>query len=727
MLLEILKQADVLSMSLSERMDAASTLKHYSKVSFSLAEIEKACQEVVFILNKAGKIGALDQSSYKGLKKVGQLLWDHLLSKPVKDKLKSLPSQSLILSIDEELIHIPWELLFDGNDFLCLKFSLGRLVRTGERPSSLQCRAFTSVPRMLILANPTADLKSSYQEGLSLKNQFDRRRDIVHIDFKSTAIDRYYVKKNLCDYDIVHFAGHCEYEADDLKRSGWVLSDGRFSTQDIMAAGESISMPALVFSNACYSAKADTELLEADYQEKNYNFAGAFLFAGVRHYIGSISKIEDSLGKAFALEFYTQLIAGKPVGEAVRLSRLKMIEDSGNTALGWFSYLLYGDPNYVLFKGAAQAVHIRQAGRKLLAKKLLIAGAAAAGVIALGFYLSSWLPSINPKTYAVFAKAQRLFSDGSNDEVVLLSCSLIKSDPFFLKTYPQLAQTYLRQGDFRRALQCYFDYALNSEKKRNLKQLAEAYIGVGWIYYLTGESQKSVDFYRKALLLSKENKDKLHEAVALRKIALWHIDRQENDLALEFLMKSSEINRDRRRSWEHHYNLACDYFDIALVFTNKDDYAAAKEFYEKSRGIFENMRLKSELSDYYFNLGEICLFEKQYLKALEWYRKGIKVDEQHDNKLSLASDYNMLGELYVEMGKMDEAASFFDKAFMVAKGIGLQPELGIACLNLARLYKNIGDLPRARQYLKEAQGLLNYLDVSTQEEVRRALLDLGPV
>jgi tetratricopeptide (TPR) repeat protein len=67
-----------------------------------------------------------------------------------------------------------------------------------------------------------------------------------------------------------------------------------------------------------------------------------------------------------------------------------------------------------------------------------------------------------------------------------------------------------------------------------------------------------------------------------------------------------------------------DYFDIGLVFTNKDDYTSAKEFYAKSRLLFEQLNLKNELSDCYFNIGEICLFEKKYQEALDNYMQGLR-------------------------------------------------------------------------------------------------------
>ncbi|MDP3731716.1 MAG: tetratricopeptide repeat protein [Candidatus Omnitrophota bacterium] len=724
LVLEIFRQDSMLAMSAFEEKELAQTIRHYSQLPVPFSEINKLCQEVISILNKASEKGTLLSDYLDSLKKTGQILWDHLLTRSVKDRLKTTIIKDLILAIDEELINIPWELLYDGNEFLCLKFNLGRLVRTKEQISLPQYRSLTTTPKMLILANPTNDLKSAYLEGVHIKNQFDRKRNELSIDFKSTSIDTLYVKKNLRDYDIVHFAGHCEYDIGNPKNTGWVLSDGRFTTADILALGESLHLPSLIFSNTCHSAKAASEIMSTDYQEKNYSLASAFLFSGVRHYIGTIWKIEDSVSLVFAKEFYTRLIKGDSVGECVRLARVRLIKEYGITTISWASYLLYGNPNFILFrpKSRPQALKFKRdiSLYKKQAARLLLA----AFIIAITIFVYIWLPTMNPNAYFSFLKSQKLFLKGNNQEVILLCNRIIAKDPSFLAAYPLIADTYQRLGDRDNALRYYFDYALSSEKKHDKKNLSCAYIGIAWVYHQQGEYPKAFDFYNKAILLSKETHDRLNEAVALRKLAVWYMDKEDGDKALELLMKSSEINRERQHIYEHRYNLACDYFDMGLVFSNKDDFTAAKEFYNKSRRLFVKLNLKNELSDYYFNLGEICIFEKEYQKALDYYMQGIKIDEFQGNRPSVASDYNMVGELYVEMDDLGKAESFFNQSMAISKQINAHPELACAYYNLGILYKKKGQKNKTREYFKAAQEIYRLMDTSDYQKIRQELLSL---
>ncbi len=712
-------------MSLFERSESASTLRHYSQCAVHWKEIEILCKEVISILNKASKKDSLDSQLLKSLSKTGQLLWDHLLSRPVKERLRSAQNLDLILSIDEELINIPWELLCDGSNFLCLSFNLGRLVRTKNETSLIQYRSSPSALSMLILANPSGDLKSAYLEGINIKNQFDRKRNNVRIDFKSTSIDKLYVKKNLCDYDIVHFAGHCEYESDDPQNSGWLLSDGRFSVQDILTLGASVSLPTLVFSNACHSASASVNLMDADYQGKTYNFASAFLFAGVRHYIGAIRKIEDPVSLCFAREFYTQLISGRSVGESLRLSRLRLIKEYGITPIHWASYLLYGDPSFILFRQKIKPVSRRLKRDISWYKKLIAWLSIPIAIISICIYLYISLPSINPSSYYLFLKSKGNFLKGKNQEVILLCGRVIKKDHLFLAVYPLMGDTYYRLGDGENALKYYFEYALHSEKRGDKKNLAAAYAGIGWIYHLQGEYSKALDFYEQALTLSREDKNKLSEADVLGKLAVWHIDKKDYDKALELLTKSSEINRERLNIYKHKYNLACDYFNLGLLFTDKNDFATAKEFYAKSFNLFNKLKLKHELSDYYFNVGEIYKFQKEYQKAMDYYNKGLEIDLVQGNKPSIASDYNMLGELYAEMDNFSEAENFFNRSCLLSKEINARPELALSFYNLGILYKGAGKRVRAREYLRQAQEIYSEIDFSAYQEIKKELLDLN--
>lgn len=724
LILEVFKQDDALKMGLFDQSQTTPTLRHYSQVGVSFSELRQLSAEMVDILNYLPKDQPSRLDQLKSLQKIGRLFWGHLLSRSIKEKLKNTAPCTLTLCLDEELIYIPWELIFDGEDFFCLKFSLGRLVRSKGDSTLLQYRNLSDSLRMLILANPNNDLKSAYAEGLNIKNQFRHKIRKVRLDFKSTNIDKSYVQKNLSDYDIVHFAGHCEFDRKEDKESGWVLSDGIFKVEDILRMGQGPGLPALVFSNACHSAQVRPGLIDSEYQRTNYGMASAFLFAGVRHYIGAIRKIEDNASLVFAREFYAKLISGASVGESLRLSKLRLVREYGLSGLHWVNYLLYGDPGFTFFKIPRHKEVRRKTGA--FYKKLVIRIALPVFSICLGILTAFWLPKINPQKIYLFLNSEAQFRKGNNQEAIFLGEQVIKKDQDFLAVYPVIAEAYQLLGNKDQALKYYFDYVLKSEKLNNQAHLARAYIKLGWFYQLDGRYDRAQELYEKAVNLSRQSKDKKNEAVALRKSAVWHIDNKNYGQALDLLTKSASINLESPDNLESAKNLASDYFDIGLVFANKNDYAAAKDFYGKSLKIFQRLKLNNELSDCYFNLGEIYFYEKEYQKALDYYFKGLKLDQEQNNKVNLAGGYNMIGELYLEIDDLPKAESYFKQAVGLSEETGSRTALANASYNLGLLYKKQGRKNLSREYWRKAQEIYRSVDPDKYQETRTQLLELDP-
>jgi len=347
LVLEILKQGQTLAMSVFVKRDMSLTVRRYSQVTPDDATVIALCQEIAFLLDRLNKQSILPAASIKNLTKTGQLLWGQLLTESVRDVLGGAGGRDLLLLLDEELMPLPWELLHNGNDFLCLEYNLGRLLRTTRQPAFSRQRDPSGLPlKMLVLANPTNDLDSAYQEGVHIKNLFGHKAELVAVDFKSCDIHPLYVRRNLTEYDLVHFAGHAEFNAADPRGSGWVLSQGLFSTSDVTVLAQTHALPSLVFSNACFSAEEAGPADEFGRWRRGYGLATAFLVSGVKHYIGTLRRIEDRQGFVFSRAFYQELIDGLPIGKCVRQARCSVIREYGIGALSWASYLFYGDPGF---------------------------------------------------------------------------------------------------------------------------------------------------------------------------------------------------------------------------------------------------------------------------------------------------------------------------------------------------------------------------------------------
>jgi CHAT domain-containing protein len=347
LIIEASRENGYIKVSVYERNEGGErTLRPYEHVDVPWEQIEASRREVISLLNRANRRAKVTREILESLKKSGQVLFDLLVPSKAREKLSSTEARNLILYVDDKLVHIPWELLFDGRQFLCRRFAMGRIVRTRQAPTALSSRAPKAPFKVLVVADPRGDLDASYREGTEIKNFLDEKRDIFHVDFKSHPVDVSFVKKNLRDYDIVHYAGHAEYNSENPSESGWLLKDARLKASEISAMGGLQPMPSLVFSNACQSGHSGEWRIKEEDEQQIFGLANAYLLSGVQHYIGTFWEILDEPSSQFAKLFYGALSLGESVGEAVRKAREKLIEAHGEETIVWASYMLYGDPTF---------------------------------------------------------------------------------------------------------------------------------------------------------------------------------------------------------------------------------------------------------------------------------------------------------------------------------------------------------------------------------------------
>ncbi len=348
--LEVAREGNRIKLSAHEQTASeASTIRHYEEIHASIEWVVQRSQEMAELLNRANRSGRLSRELITKLRELGQRFSDELFTPRIKEKIAVSQADHFTLHVDDRLVHFPWELLHDGRQFLCQRFSMGRLVKTQQSFLPAKVRPLERPLRVLILADPKGDLKGAYQEGTLLRDLLDRDNDLFNVTLRSENLKPDWIKEKIRNFDMVHFAGHAEYDPNNPNERGWRLSSGILRPDDIMKMAGTAAMPTLVFSNGCQSARTEEWSIKDRFHEEIFGLANAFLLSGVKHYVGTFWEILDEPSRRFALEFYGSLIAGKTVGRALRDARAEVIKAFGEETIVWASYVLYGDPvfNYM--------------------------------------------------------------------------------------------------------------------------------------------------------------------------------------------------------------------------------------------------------------------------------------------------------------------------------------------------------------------------------------------
>lgn len=360
--IEAVWQGEHLQISAQESLRGEEkTIRHYEEIQVSLPKVKARCQELVDTLNRANRRGQIFPDLLAMLQEKGQVLYDELFPPSVKEKLNQTQADYLQLSLDEHLVQVPWELLYDGRQFLCLRFKMGRSVKTRQRLMAIRNREPGFPLKILILADPEGDLKGACTEGTLLQEHMDLNSDLIQAALCSDNLTLDWVREKIRNFDIVHFAGHADYNLNNPAESQWRLGrHGHLKASDIQKMAATGLMPALIFSNACQSARTEEWVLTEHFHDEIFGLANAFLLTGVKHYLGTFWEIQDEPGSQFSLPFYTHLLAGDSIGEAVQKARQAMINLFGKESMAWASYVLYGDPTSPYLDKAADRLGFAQ-------------------------------------------------------------------------------------------------------------------------------------------------------------------------------------------------------------------------------------------------------------------------------------------------------------------------------------------------------------------------------
>jgi class 3 adenylate cyclase/tetratricopeptide (TPR) repeat protein len=520
-------QGELLRLALFPGGQDAGIFKQVQEFPYPEPEIRNLVEELEHCLATADGRGRLPKEKFLRVKELGRTLYGMLLPADIASFIAEMQPPDLILQIDAGLSFIPWELLYDGKEFLCVKTNMGRMVSTPQQPFAGSKDLGRGPLRILLVADPRGDLPASKVEGIALQRELNRsgKTTGLTVDLRCGEITSEFFQSHLSDYQMLHYAGHFDYVQDDPSQSGLLFADGKFEVGRLLSLAREAPLPALIFTNACQSGR--TESWSSG--ERLYGLANAFLLSGVRHYIGGSIDLFDRSSAVFAEEFYRQLVKNQSVGEALRQARIKSIRRYGEENLTWASYVLYGDPSFRYFQAGARPAdermkpgpgsyrrivlpltalllvvlavfifsRIRNAGTEATLQanegfKLIHVGQLAGAEQAFS-RLSAQTPLYHQGMSAVFLNRGNL---AKAEENLSLAQREQPGAPYLGVIKAQLARS---QGKLDEAAEGYRK-GLESQKLEGWQQ-AECHFGLGRIYLARGETERAAKAFDETLKL----------------------------------------------------------------------------------------------------------------------------------------------------------------------------------------------------------------------------------
>jgi CHAT domain-containing protein len=308
----------------------------------------------------------------------GKELASQLLAPEVLAVLPTVAQRPLVIVHDAAASQIPWELMSINGQFPVLQNGLSRryLADNMSVAKWLEGRRQNPKLKILLVVNPnrgeSMSLSGAEEEGARVQKLFAADSSVeltlrAGSDATRTALLQEFRSGK---YDLVHYAGHAYFDAQEPSRSGILCHGGEvLSGADLATLG---NLPNLVVFNACESgrvrsitmpkkaagkskvskngkagktAKKD-EPTAAERVQNATGMAEAFLRGGISNYVGTYWPVGDNPAVTFASTFYPALLRGETVGEALLKARRTVKEQAGT--VDWADYVHYGNQNFVL-------------------------------------------------------------------------------------------------------------------------------------------------------------------------------------------------------------------------------------------------------------------------------------------------------------------------------------------------------------------------------------------
>lgn len=311
--------------------------------------------------------GALVDDETPDVATAGAEMSDLVLAPEIAQVLPQFSSNHLVIVHDSFLARVPWETLSIGAGSSAFMPAAGAGLShlyAAENLSVakwLEERIHDDVLNMLLVVDPTRDLQGAREEGRAVQQMFAGRA-WVQIDLlyqgeatRPALLDAFGSGK----YDVVHYAGHAQFDEAQPVRSGILCADDTvLSGADLTTIGR---LPTLMFFNACESARlrsrrdardtgSSTTRIESNAErlrrvQAAASMAEAFLRGGLASFIGTYWPVGDIAASTFASVLYDALLQGATMNDAIQRAR-NAVRDAGSR--DWTNYLYYGDPDFVL-------------------------------------------------------------------------------------------------------------------------------------------------------------------------------------------------------------------------------------------------------------------------------------------------------------------------------------------------------------------------------------------
>jgi tetratricopeptide (TPR) repeat protein len=229
-------------------------------------------------------------------------------------------------------------------------------------------------------------------------------------------------------------------------------------------------------------------------------------------------------------------------------------------------------------------------------------------------------------------------------------------------------------------------------KKKFTRIEAQSYNTHGVCYWIKGDYQKAITYYRKGLVLWKKMRNNHGISTTLSNIGLIYKDQGNYREALKYYnqaLKNYQKKKDQQ-------GIATTYNNMGVIYFELKQYEPALKYYKKSLTIRKKIKDKLGILSTICNMGGVYLEDGDTIAALASLDESYKLSLELDNDHSAATMLHNIGTIYYEKRDFATAATYHAKALALREKIGDKSGISSSLTYLAMAENRLGNTTSAR-------------------------------
>jgi tetratricopeptide (TPR) repeat protein len=146
--------------------------------------------------------------------------------------------------------------------------------------------------------------------------------------------------------------------------------------------------------------------------------------------------------------------------------------------------------------------------------------------------------------------------------------------------------------------------------------------------------------------------------------------------------------------------------NLAVVYQEQGDYAAARRFYQEGLNSFRELGDRHGEAIALSNLGVIYENQGQWAEAVTLYERSLTIQRELGDRAGEARTQINLGNIYQSQGRLAEATALYEEGLAILREVGDRHGEANALSNLGNIYQSQGRLGEATALYEESLAIL---------------------